>query len=62
MTGFQFSAGAGILPLRYRVGVGLSQRPVRWVSGVKRMGSWKLTTHLHLLPRLRMFGVIPSLP
>jgi len=40
--------------------------PIQWVPGaltpgVKRPGM-KLTTHLHLVPRLRMRGAIPHLP
>jgi len=39
---------------------------IQWVPGalnlgVKRRGV-KLTTHLHLMPRLRMRGAIPLLP
>jgi hypothetical protein len=50
----------------FRTVVRPTQPPKQWVPGaltrgVKRPGV-KLTTHLHVLPRLRMRGGIPSLP
>jgi hypothetical protein len=35
--------------------------PIQWVLGIVSLGV-KLTTHLHLVPRSRMRGVIPPLP
>jgi hypothetical protein len=45
--------------------VGLTWIPIQWVTGVLSWGysgrGVKLTTHLHLVPRLRMVGAIPVL-
>jgi hypothetical protein len=46
---------------------GITEPPTQWVSvalslGVKAGGGVKLTTHFHLVPRLRMRGAIPLLP
>jgi hypothetical protein len=50
-----------------RPALGLTQPPVQWVpgvlfGGVKRCRGVMLTTHPHLVPRLRMIGAIPPLP
>jgi hypothetical protein len=44
-----------------------TQPPIQWVPealslGVKRPGSVKLTTHLHLVPRSKMLSAVPPLP
>ena len=39
----------------------LTQPPTRWATGFFPEGSVKLTTHLHIAPRLRMSKVIPLL-
>jgi len=47
-------------------GLGHSQPPVQWVRSffIRGKGDWdvKLTTHLHLVPRLRMPGDLHPLP
>jgi len=46
--------------------LGPNQPPIHWVPGSfpgnKEVGALKLTTHLHLVPSLRMSGAIPPLP
>jgi hypothetical protein len=37
-----------------RPAVGSTQHPIQWVQGVKRGRGVMLTTHPHLMPRLRM--------
>jgi hypothetical protein len=52
------------LPKTSRLAVRPTQPHVQWTSGLFSSGlsgwSIKLTIHLHLVPRLRMFGAIPS--
>jgi hypothetical protein len=49
--------------------LGPTQSPIQWVPGALSLGGgglsdWgmKLTTHLHLMPKLRIGGAIPPLP
>jgi len=46
---------------RVQTALGSTQRPIQWVQGQSGRGL-KLTTHLHLVPGLRMGGTSPSLP
>jgi hypothetical protein len=45
----------------YRPAVGPTHPPVQWVPGWSGCSA-KLTSHLHLVPRLRMNGITPLLP
>jgi hypothetical protein len=43
----------------HRPTVGLTQPPIQWTPGVKRLGHVTETTCLHIMPRLGMRGYIP---
>jgi len=49
-----------------RPALGPTQPPIHWVLEYfpwsKEFGALKLTTHLQLVPRLRMSGAIPLFP
>jgi hypothetical protein len=45
----------------YRLALGPTQPSIQWVSGGKAEKAWGWTPHLHLVPRFRMSGAIPSL-
>jgi hypothetical protein len=62
-------AGAGIFSPRHRVQTGSWAHPAPYgmgtassFTGDKAVGGVKLTTHLHLAPRLRSRGAIAPLP
>jgi hypothetical protein len=59
-SGVRFPTGAGNFSLHHRVqnGSGPTQPPIQWVSAVLYRGL-KLTTHLHLVPRLGMHRAVP---
>jgi hypothetical protein len=63
MTGARFTGGECIMSgiaLNISVSkVAISRASFPWRSGGR---SVKLTSHLHLVPRLRMCGAIPPLP
>jgi hypothetical protein len=61
-----FDSWQSIMSIMSRPTLGSTQPPIQWVPG---LFSWrqsgqgmKLTTHLHLVLRLRMLGAIPPLP
>jgi hypothetical protein len=56
--------GTGNFPLRQRVQTGSGAHPASYPVGAggNTAGGVKLTTRLHLTPRLRMCGAIPPLP
>jgi hypothetical protein len=54
-------AGNFLFTTASRTALGSSQPPIQWVLGALSL-SVKLTTHLYLVPRLRMSGAIPPLP
>jgi len=70
-TGVQFAVG---ITLEYflfstisRPALGPTRPPIQWLPGAlipkdKAARSMKLTTHLHLVPSLRMLGAILLLP
>jgi hypothetical protein len=67
--GVRFPVGAGDFPLRHRDQTHLGAHPASYpvgTGGVHSPGQSgrgvKLTTHLHLVPSLRMSGAITPLP
>jgi len=70
-TGVQFLAGTGkeffLYTTASRTALGTTKPPIPWVTGtlsLKGLSGWgvKLTTHLCLVPSLRMWKVIPPFP
>jgi hypothetical protein len=68
MTRIQFPVGAGNFSLHHRVQNGSVVHPA-YPMGARGSFFWKyidwganLTTHMHLVIRIRMRGVIPLLP
>jgi hypothetical protein len=57
------AAGAGNFSLYhcFQTGSGTHPAPIQWIPGALSLGV-KLTTHLHLVPRSSMGGVITSFP
>jgi hypothetical protein len=68
VLGFDSRRGLGIFLFTIvpRTALGLTQPIIQWVPGALSLGQSvrgvKLTTHLHLVSRSRMRGVIPPLP
>jgi hypothetical protein len=65
----RFPEGAGnffLLTTASRMALGPTQPPIQWVPGALSLGyrgrDVKLTTHLHLVQRPKMRGVMPPLP
>jgi hypothetical protein len=68
-TGVRFPTGVGIFSLRHRIQTRSGTHPASYPMGtgglfprVQSGRGVKLTTHLHLVPRLRMREAIPPLP
>jgi len=65
MTGVQFLAGAmmeiHLFAIMSRLALGPPSLLSSGYLGLFPQGM-KLTTHLHLVPQLRMYGTIPSFP
>jgi len=64
-----FLTGVGAFTPCHPVQIGSGVRPAFHPMGtegpfprIKAGGGMRLTTHLHLVPRLRMHGAIPPLP
>jgi hypothetical protein len=63
VLGFDFRRGLGIFlfTTASRTALWPTQPPIQWIPGALSLGV-KLTTHLHIVPRSRTRGAIPSLP
>jgi len=52
----------GFFPLCHHVHASCGANPASYPVGTGDSQGMKLTTHLHLVPRLRMYGVVLPIP